>query len=181
VRATRQTAHLQRSRRGSYFFVIDAFIAASILVLTLTLIFNFFTSQRQTEQVFTYAQDYLDFLASTQVKDYRIPEITQLIVAGNITNTRVTLAEQVLIFNLSGQNQNAKTILEAVAKSVPENVDLMVTLVDRRTGMNATLYSRPSSNAGVGKQNHLSARSLVYTVVNNTFYGPYAFRAEAWT
>ena len=168
-----------RSRRGSYFFVIDAFIAAAILSFTLMLVFNFFAQQRQATQSLTYAQDYLTFLTSTSMRDYRDPVVTELMTDNPVTNPRVTLAEQVLLYNYSGQNGNASLLLEAVAKSIPSSMSINVSVAEMSPASSFSLYSRAASGGRSAVTSHLVAKSLVYALVDqSTIYGPFVMVVE---
>lgn len=176
-------------RRGSFFFVLDAFIAASILIFTLVLIFSFYAESRRTQQSVTYAQDYLAFLMTTQVNDYRVPSIMTMISSGAITNPRVTLAEQLLIFNANdddGDDEYAETLLELAAMSIPSTVDISVTLLPLNSGEGTErpppIYARSSSSDSSARQTHLSAKSLAYAVgQENELYGPFILEVETWS
>ncbi len=176
---TSRAVRSARSRRGSYFFVIDAFMAAAILSFTLMLVFNFFAQQRQAEQSLTYAQDYLTFLTSTAVRDYRDPVVTDLMNGNPVTNPRATLAEQVLLYNYSGQNDNATRLLEAVAKSIPLSMGINVSVEEMSPPSSFSLYSRAISGGRSAATSHLVAKSLVYALVDqSTIYGPFVMVVE---
>jgi len=164
-------------RRGSYFFVIDAFIAGAILFLTLVVIFNFFVGPRQTEQSFTYAHDYLAFLTSTQVRDYHDLTIDAL----SISDRRKSLAEQVLIFHNASNDTAAAVILAAAAQSLPPTVLINVSVQEQAGSQSAVLYSRGLSETGQ-KRTHLVAKSVEYAIINQSgLYGPVVMQTEVWS
>lgn len=163
------------SRRGSYFFVIDAFIAGAILVFTLVMIFNLFIAPRETEQSFTYAHDYLSFLTSTQVRDYHDLLVDNLVVP----DRRKTLAEQVLIFHNASNDSAAAVILGAAAQSLPSTVALNISLKD---GVTMTMLYNRSIDQIPAKRSHLVAKSIGYAIINQSaLYGPLTLQVEVWS
>lgn len=162
------------SRRGSYFFVIDAFIASAILVFTLVMIFNLFVTPRDTQQSFTYAHDYISFLSFTQFRDYHDPSVEAL----NVPDERATLAEQVLLFHNASNDSAAAVILAAAARSLPSTLALNVSLL---VGANTTLLYNQSVNQIPSKRTHLVAKSISYALLNQSaLYGPVTLQVEVW-
>lgn len=179
IRTRGRYRHIGRIRRGSYFFVLDAFVAVAILAFAITLIVSFFSSQRQTEQTFSYAQDYLSFLTSSHINDYQNPVISELLASGNISDPRVTIAEQILRFHNRSDDIDAWKILNATAGSIPENNGIKVMLHEASSGYNTTLYNRTSIL--ITNSTHLVASGIVYTLINNTLFGPFTLRVEVWS
>jgi len=182
----RQTAQrtgiwLSRARRGSSFFVIDAFLAAGILVMTLIIIFSFFVQQRESEQSVSYARDYLNFLVNTPVREYRNPVVLDMVSDGGIADTSVSLAEQAILFHIAGNSTAAEQLLSVAAESIPSTIDVNVTVTDYSGGRSTTLFAR-NAVAPANRATHLSAKSLAHAVVNGTIlYGPYVFEVNSWS
>ena len=176
-----RSRRLATSRRGAYFFVIDAFLAASILAFTLILIFSLFLNQRESEQSFTYAHDYLSFLTSTQARDYRNPVVTGMIQEGHIRDPRLTLAALVLLFHNESKHENVTSILDSTVATLPLDLILNVTIHDSSTGERTSLYSRGAPDPERHTQ-HLSAKALQHVIVGeNRLYGPLILEVEVWT
>ncbi len=168
-------------KRGAYFFVIDAFIAAAILSFTLVLIFNLFIEQPSSEQSFTYAHDYINFLSTTEVRDFRHAVIDELISEGQITEVRHTLAEQVIIFFNQTEILNATNLLAAAAESLPATLDINVSLKKSGSATQTVIFEQEGSSELI-PQLHLAARSVEYALINQTdIIGPYVIQVEVWT
>lgn len=165
-------------KRGAYFFVIDAFIAASILAATFLIIFTLFIQAPSNKQSFTYAHDYLSFLTTTEARDFHHQDIQTLISNGDIDGKR-TLAQNVLLLNDVGKKENVSAILGAVAENLPASLALNVTL--QKPGMltKEHLYSR---NGTVQPTTHLVARTIIYAVKSqDEILGPELLEVEVWS
>jgi len=57
-------------KRGAYFFVLDAFVAGIIIISSLTLLFNSFSSSDSPTQSLRLAEDFATFLDETAIKAY---------------------------------------------------------------------------------------------------------------
>jgi len=172
---------VRQDRRGAYFFVIDAFIAAAILGVTLVLIFNLFIGQTDSEQTFTYAHDFITFLAETEARDYRQATIANMVVQGYIEDPRKTLAEQIILAFADGNLANATAILNASAESLPPTLRMNVSILDSVTRAQTLLYSQAPVLAHEERL-HLTARTLEYALTpENNIIGPYIIQVEVWS
>lgn len=86
------------SRKGSYFFVIDAFIAGTIVIAAIVIIFSGFFSQPPSTPAFYTAEDFFLFLDSTQLRDFDSPIVRAWTANGTINDSSVTLLEQLALF-----------------------------------------------------------------------------------
>jgi len=164
-------------RKGSYFFVIDAFVAAAILAITVIVVLNFFVGQRAPAQSFAYARDYLGFLSSTQVRDFHNEVVRQQIADGNITDPRNTIATQLLLYHNESKDDLAWQLLNATVTSLPADLAVNVSIDDGGAGF--VLYNR-TDNMLEYRRTHLAVRSIEYTIINQTIYGPYVLLVEVW-
>ncbi len=181
MRGGRILKRVRRDRRAAYFFVIDAFIAAAILSVTLVLIFNLFVGQTDSGQTFTYAHDFITFLAETEVRDYRHPTIANMVVKGDIEDPRKTLAEQVILDFAADNIANASVILNASAESLPATLRINVSILDPETKVRTQLYSQ-APRVAREERLHLTARTLEYSLTpENQIIGPYILQVEVWS
>lgn len=174
-------------RRGSYFFVIDAFFAAAILTFTVVLIFSLFVVQPRTGQSYSYAQDYLTFLTGTGMRDFRHAAIIEIMNDPTLrpyVDSRRSLSEQVLVFyNRSAEGNPTlkggyEAILEAAAENLPETLTLNVWLRDPEKETSVKLYGREAGSVSETKT-RLNARALEYVMLNETdIYGPLVLQVE---
>ncbi len=174
---------LLSSRQGAYFFVIDAFFAAAILILTLILVFHFFIGSAPKGQTFTYAHDFLTFLTQTEVRDFHDSVVHDMIIAGYIHNSRQTIAQEVILdyfLNTPEALANASLLLNRSATSLPQTLQINVTIFDPATGTLQTLYSQ--NPLFKEKRLHLVARSIEYTLDGlDEIVGPYVLKVEVWS
>ncbi|MDD9953820.1 MAG: hypothetical protein OXR66_05790 [Candidatus Woesearchaeota archaeon] len=128
-------------KRGSYFFVIDAFIAGLIILGIVVVIFaDFFTAPVTTQAYYT-AEDFLAFLDSTAVRDYDAAVLRSWTQNGVINDSTRSLLKQLVYFNLTDQGDNAITLANLSTAGVPENIQLAIFVNDVRY-----YNSSPSSN-----------------------------------
>lgn len=164
-------------RRGSYFFVIDAFIGAAILIFTLLLLFSIYLNREGPEQSFTFASDYLRFVGTTEARDYDDAYVQQLIDDGDIVDARATLVDQMLRFHRLGEDAKAREIAKRTSEVVP--VTLAINLSIQDDVGNHTVYNR-SITVVEARPTHQVARSLEFAIVDGSLYGPVTLQMEVW-
>lgn len=168
---------MRGGRRGSYFFVIDAFLGAAILIVTLIVMLNIYLQRSSPEQSFTYARDYLDFLTTTEVRDYHSPTIDLLIAQGNISNPSATIAEQLLYFHNTSRDDLVYVIINESIRILPGHVAVNVSVID--TGAEL-LYNR-STEGSEDRKVHQSVRGIEFVFINrSTLYGPVVLEVDVW-
>ena len=86
------------NKRGAYFFVIDALIAASIIILSLIIIFTSHAIIPEAGPTLRMVEDYTDFLINTRVREFQGVYVQSLVDDGNITDQDNTLLEQLTEF-----------------------------------------------------------------------------------
>ena len=84
-----------RNTKGTYFFVLDVFIAASILVLTIIVILSSRVNIPETSQNYFLAEDFLNFLTQTRIRDLTLYYRNTLIADGNITDVSLFIHQQI--------------------------------------------------------------------------------------
>ena len=163
------------NKRGVYFFVIDAFIGASIVVVSLLVILSSYESTREVEQPFIILEDFMTYLQQTQVRDFQGNYTRTLIANGNITDTSNTLFEQIAEFHYRGDPAYQGFIKELVDAALPSQMNLEYYYDDQ------LLYQRtvfPLSPSGLS----LSSKKVALTTIDNTvIYGPHIVEVIMWT
>lgn len=84
--------------RKGYFFILDAFIAATIIVISLVSILNSDVAVEHRSKDFSQADSITEFLLDTKMEDLDNEYVKALIADGNITNPRNTLIKQIDVF-----------------------------------------------------------------------------------
>ncbi len=165
-------------RRGSYFFLIDAFIASSILLFTILLIYGLFTAEHPSTQSAAFANDLLQFLTATQLRDFRAPEVVAMIRDGNITDPRNTVATQLLLFVNQSKRDKAWLLLNTSHAGLPPSLAVNVSLRDGTESI--LLYNRSIERVSEAKT-HLVTSGIAYALVNRSIYGPHVLTVEVWS
>jgi hypothetical protein len=167
------------NKRGAYFFVIDALIAASVIFISLIIIFTSHSMVPESSPSLRMIEDYMDFLTTTKVNQFQGEYVTSL----NITGSANTLLEQLVEFyyyNTTGNDtsQIMWNFTQEISKGViPDQRGLMVYL------NNSLIYNR--SVSPIEKSSlALSSRRLGFkriTNETNTFiYGPIILDIKVW-
>lgn len=84
--------------RKGYFFILDAFIAATIIAVSLVAIMQSDVAVEQRARDYGQADEITQFLLSTKLEDLDNQYVKKLIAEGNITNPRNTVMEQIDFF-----------------------------------------------------------------------------------
>jgi hypothetical protein len=168
------------NKRGAYFFVIDAFVGASIIFLSLIIIFTSYSIIPETSPTLRAMADYTGFLMNTKIRQFQGDYVEQLINDSNITDRDNTLLDQLTEFyyrNQTGENtlvMMANFTKEVSKGIVPEQRGLAVYL------NNSLIYN---STPKLMQQSNLvlSSQKLTFKRINETYiYGPIILEVRIW-
>ncbi len=84
--------------RKGYFFILDAFIAATIIAVSLVAIMNSDVAVEQRTRDYGQVDEITQFFLDTRLEDLDNQYVKTLIANGNITNPRNTIMEQIDLF-----------------------------------------------------------------------------------
>lgn len=84
--------------RKGYFFILDAFIAATIIAVSLVAIMNSDVAVEQRTKDYGQVAEITQFFLDTRLEDLDNQYVKTLIANGNITNPRNTIMEQIDLF-----------------------------------------------------------------------------------
>jgi hypothetical protein len=114
-------------RRGSYFYVIDAFIASIIIIGALIIIIARFFAQPQPQTAFYTAEDFLSTIETTKVLGYDDGTVRAWVTAWNLSDSSRTLLQQLALFELQGNQGNASgNLSSALGNRTPTNVNIEI-------------------------------------------------------
>jgi hypothetical protein len=114
-------------RRGSYFYVIDAFIASIIIIGAFIVLISHFISQQPPTTAFYTAEDFLTTVESTKVLGYDNDMVRDWVSAGMVNDSTRTMLQQLAAFELDGNAGNATGNLSLIlATRAPRNVNLEI-------------------------------------------------------
>ncbi|MBR9703227.1 hypothetical protein GOV10_04265 [Candidatus Woesearchaeota archaeon] len=118
---------LSRTKRGAYFFVLDAFIAGIIIVSSLAIFFSNLVVSDNPAQSYVLAEDFLSLLEKTTVKNYGGLSIYEMRNSGMPVDPSLTLLELIVKLysdsSVSGDDEweNMTILLKEVSVPVPKN------------------------------------------------------------
>ncbi len=171
------------NKRGAYFFVIDALIAAMVIFVSLIIIFTSHNMVPDTSSSVRMIEDYTNFLTNTKVREFQGEYVKDLINDSNITNLDNTLIEQLTEFyyyNTTGKD-NTKIMwnfTQEISKGIiPDQRSVIVY-------MNKTLLYNRSVSPIKNSNLVLSSKKICFIrIVNNTqtfIYGPVMMDVMVW-
>lgn len=85
-------------KKRGFFYVVDAFVAVSILIVTLLLLYNTSLNKPAETQTSTLSFDFMELLSKTLIAESSSDYIKELREEGVIKHTRLTLLEQAVAF-----------------------------------------------------------------------------------
>lgn len=167
-----------KQKKGS-FFLVDAFIGLSVLVLAVVIINNFSVQEPTTRQGYSTLQDYLDFLHSTEVRDYNNGYMEKSIREGYVTNLDDTLFVQIARFHsMQGPtfngDENATKLVENTRKILPARYKLNYIIGGTR------LTSDDLSTQDDASVLLVSKKIAFFIQEDGTMYGPETVEVTIW-
>ncbi len=167
------------NKRGAYFFVIDALIAASIITMSLIIIFTSHNLRPDTNPTLRLVEDYSDFLITTKVREFQGAYVQSLIDNGNITDRDNSLLQQLTEFYFYNKTRNNTQIMwnftEEISHGlVPQQRSVMLLIND------TLIYTRQLT---LPNQSNLmlSTKKLSFKKINDSYiYGPVVVEVMIW-
>lgn len=173
------------NKRGAYFFVIDALIAASVIFISLIIIFTSHRMVPESSPSLRMIEDYMDFLTTTKVNQFQGGYVTSL----NITGSDNTLLEQLVEFyyyNTTGNDtsQIMWNFTQEISKGIiPDQRGLIVYINDSINNHYSLIYNRSVSPMEKSSL-VLSSRRLSFKKITNEtntiIYGPVILDVRVW-
>ena len=174
------------NKRGAYFFVIDAFIAASIIFLTLMLIMNTHAAKPESAPTLRMVEDYTTFLMNTRIRDFVGPYTETLVNNHNITNLDNTLLDQLTEFyyyNSTGKNMSATMNISDIMADFTREISQSIMSSQRSFAIyinDSLIYNRTQKDPEYSEL-LLSSKKISYKRINDTYiYGPVIVRVSIW-
>lgn len=166
-------------KRGAYFFVLDAFIAGIIIISSLVIVLGTVSIEESSTQNYVLAEDFVFFLENTRVSDYGGEQVFNLTEQGVITDTALTLLEQLVLFyeEFPEREEDAEDILEEIARLAPANNGISFSVTDA-IGETEFLYNRTDVNIASART-QLSAQRIV-VARGQASISPYIFEVRLW-
>jgi len=173
------------NKRGAYFFVIDALIAASVIFISLIIIFTSHRMVPESSPSLRMIEDYMDFLTTTKVNQFQGGYVTSL----NITGSDNTLLEQLVEFYYYNTSSNDTSQImwnftREISKGVvPDQRGLIVYINDSINNRYSLIYNRSVSPMEKSSLVLSSKRVIFKKITNETntiIYGPVILNVKVW-
>ncbi|NJL43893.1 MAG: hypothetical protein HC945_01025 [Nitrosarchaeum sp.] len=166
--------------KGSYFYVVDAFIAGMIIVLTLFYLTQGQVSTTGDEDLFA-AEKALSFIHGTDVRDYDSPTMRDLrnmsaypLGQGSLLN----YLAQIHYASTQG-TPSAEDLLQNLSRDIIDDVVRKDYGASLRMGTDVLHTRRPEAEAT--SLVHYASSRLAYYQVNDThIHGPHTVLLEVW-
>jgi hypothetical protein len=162
--------------KKAYFFMIDSFIAVTILSMGLFVILSSYTDSSPGTQLSMTSQDVMNYLTSTPIKTFVDPEglvdRKELIDRGSIDNS---LIEQILEYRYLGEiDRSGNLTREAIELIVPEQFEIQIFVDD------SLLYRRSIADPEDSKL-IIPSNAYILTVYQQTeIIGPHLVEVMVW-
>lgn len=161
-------------RKGSYFFVIDAFIAGIIIVGLIVALTVGYQDNPSSGRVFYTAEDFLFVLETTKVNDYDVEIVRNWTRDKVINDTTLSLLDQISLFNATGKNLEAKLLADLSCASVPESVSVMILINGHEQGRKEVIAQSDATVFFTSKRIVLLRKQPV------DLYDPMVFEVQTW-
>lgn len=106
------------NKRGALFYVIDALVAAAVIVVTITIIFG--TKVEKSDSITTEKaiSNYISLLSNAEVYTIESIESDNLIIQGIISNPGMTILEAVVELYTKDYKDNASRLLSDASDKI---------------------------------------------------------------
>lgn len=152
-------------KRGALFYIIDAFVAAGIITLTLTIVLTTKLNQPTTEAPTRELQEYLGYLETTRLKSVEqvqsIPTAEEVIRTGKASSQELTLLEALGELSTTHLTDAADLAEETAKLVLPPQYGANVS-VHTASGT-TTLYTRGMDRLSTARHHLASSRPFSFT------------------
>jgi hypothetical protein len=175
-------------RKGSYFFVIDAFIGSIIIITAIIIATTQFSAKSVNTATYYSAEDFLSIQETTQIRDYGYTnktsdntedDIHKMVRVGQINNTQNTLLQQIVLFYMNGETNNAVTMTRAIVDNTPttSSIEVYITTPSTQTFLLANKTRTPYKDAN----SVVSSQRIIIAKKNSMeLYPPTIIEVRTW-
>ena len=177
-----------KGTRG-YFFLIDAFLAMSVIAFGLLMAFSFRSYRPQEVQPFVLADDVMESLSSNRVEDLANNAslagfyVKKLIDDGSVTDTKNTLLEQAAEFFVEQEAGLARDfVVNITSMLVPSQYGFMVLIaVNSSTEAGMEILVNNISVQPEESTMLVASKRIVAGAINESImWGPLVMEARVW-
>lgn len=172
-------------KKRGYFFILDAVLALTVLVIGVFLVTSSYVDVPQPAQVSLLSDDLLNFLSNTKIKDLNNPYAGiggVLWNQGDITDADNSLLQQIGEFYAKNKLGTAEKFIQNVSTGIVPPQFKYEVWID-----NALLYPKTPSAEHIKSKNStellLTSKKLTFGILNKTtsdIWGPYKAEVFVW-
>jgi hypothetical protein len=182
----------RRFKRKGYYFIIDAFIGSTIIFMSLLIILNGGVRPTKIQYNYEMTEEYSSFILNTKIEDLSNDYVDQLRYDGNITNTKLTIMEQVDLFYYNNKLTQARELVKNITEPlIPEKYGFSYSIINSTTydvinKINITdIYNRTSDNGITTDIKDarivIASKKITFLQINSsTMFGPAMTQIKVW-
>ena len=165
--------------KKGYFFTLDAFIAMTMLIVCVVLVFSFYSSKPYPMQSIFLSDDLMRLLSTTHLYELQNNYYLILYRNGNITQTDNTVLEQIAWFYISGRPTLAERFaINITSTMVPEKYGFQLRIYNESREYNTTINTGQASEDSA--RLITTSKRIILGVNNNTPWGPMIAEVKLW-
>jgi hypothetical protein len=170
---------LRNLRKKGYYFVIDALIGSTIIVLSLMVVLSSGVRPTKIQYNYEMAEEYSTFILTTKIQDLANPYINQLILNKQINDTSLTIMEQTDLFYFKGDLTHATGVIQNLTEPlIPEKYSLSYNIIEGSTTTN--IYNRSVTDINEARV-IISSRKITFLQIDSaTMFGPATVEIKIW-
>ncbi|MBR9700619.1 hypothetical protein GOV11_02020 [Candidatus Woesearchaeota archaeon] len=175
------------TRKGSYFFVIDAFIAGIIILGAVVMMFSDFNARPERTAAFYSAEDLFAVMEGTEIRNYGDTQVRDWINEGVINDSRRTILEQIVEFNQTDSADmqlRAIYLADSVLDGVPNTVGAEIAILGDGGEI---ILAKQNPRAAQNKDSYFVAKRIVVLKskpptydTQPTLYAPVVVEVRTW-
>ena len=172
-------------KKRGYFFILDAVLGLSVLIIGVVLITSSYVDVPQPAQVELLSDDLLNFLSNTKVNELNNPYAGiggELWTQGIITDADNSLLQQIGEFYATNKLGTAEKFIQNVSKGIIPPQFIYEVWLD-----NNILYPQAPTLEHIKSRNStgllLTSKKLTFGIINKTtsnLWGPYKAEVFVW-
>jgi hypothetical protein len=167
-------------KRKGYYFIVDAFIGSTIIFLSLMIILNEGARPTKIQYNYEMTEEYSSFILNTKIEDLTNPYVDLMRESNNITNTKLTIMEQVNLFYFYNDTYHAREMVRNLTEPlVPEKYGFSYNIIDGNKITN--IYNRTSVNSIDDAKIVICSKKITFLQINSsTMFGPVIVEIKTW-
>ncbi|MFW5705189.1 MAG: hypothetical protein ACOCXG_05090 [Nanoarchaeota archaeon] len=168
--------------KKSQIFVFDLILSIVIIVVSVILVFSFFTTTIDNVDIYEYNYEILTGITQTKINSLNDDQIRDFFIENKIKNIENTVAQQISDFYYLGQNDDAENLTRIFIKDYAlSSVNINITLNNGTEEYE--LYSKKAKSEVSFEDSTIASvtkRNIFGFLNTSDYYGPYELKIKLW-